>query len=82
MKPALTIVVPLYNSAATIEKLVAELSALPVEGGCEIVLVNDGSTDRTGQIAEEMSRADARIRVIHHDRPGGIGFSWNRYFKR
>ena len=54
MKPMLTIVVPLYNSAATIDRLVAELAALPVEGGCELILVNDGSKDNTVEICERL----------------------------
>ncbi|MEO5720100.1 MAG: glycosyltransferase family 2 protein [Chthoniobacterales bacterium] len=45
--PALSIVVPLYNSAETLPRLLEELSALDVLGGHEIVLVNDGSRDAT-----------------------------------
>lgn len=45
--PALSIVVPLYNSAATLPRLLEELCALQIEGGLEIVLVNDGSRDAT-----------------------------------
>ncbi len=60
MRPILTIVVPLYNSAATIERLIAELSALPVEGGCELVLVNDGSKDGTIEMCERLMAGSAR----------------------
>ena len=42
MQPALSIVVPLYNSASTLDRLVAELTALDVPGGHELVLVDDG----------------------------------------
>ena len=51
MKPMLTIVVPLYNSADTMDQLIAELIQLPVPGGHELVLVNDGSADATAEIA-------------------------------
>ena len=54
MKPMLTIVVPLYNSAATLERLVAELAKLKITGGHELVLVNDGSRDGTVEIAERI----------------------------
>jgi undecaprenyl-phosphate 4-deoxy-4-formamido-L-arabinose transferase len=57
MKPALTIVVPLYNSEATLERLIAELSALKVDGGHELVLVNDGSRDNTVAVCERLMRA-------------------------
>ncbi len=56
MKPTLTIVVPLYNSEATIERLIAALSALKVDGGHELVLVNDGSRDKTIEVCERLMR--------------------------
>jgi undecaprenyl-phosphate 4-deoxy-4-formamido-L-arabinose transferase len=59
MNPALTIVVPLYNSAATLERLIAELSALKVDGGHELVLVNDGSRDNTIAVCERLMQTAA-----------------------
>ncbi|MGE0716188.1 MAG: glycosyltransferase, partial [Alphaproteobacteria bacterium] len=41
----LSVVVPVYNGAASVGELVEALSGLPVPGGLEIVLVNDGSPD-------------------------------------
>lgn len=49
--PTLSIVVPLYNSAATLPALVQQLSAITVDGGSELILVNDGSRDATEEIA-------------------------------
>ena len=54
MNPLLTIVVPLYNSADTLARLVAELTALKIPGGHELVLVNDGSKDNTAELAEQL----------------------------
>ena len=48
--PALSFVIPLYHSAETIRPLVKEIEALTIEGGHEIVLVNDGSSDRTEEV--------------------------------
>lgn len=59
-RPVLSIVVPLYRSAESIERLIRELSALPVEGGCELVLVNDGSPDNTAELAEKFMQSSAR----------------------
>jgi undecaprenyl-phosphate 4-deoxy-4-formamido-L-arabinose transferase len=56
MNPKLTIVVPLYNSAATLEQLVAQLTKLQVPGGHDLVLVNDGSKDDTAELAEQLVR--------------------------
>lgn len=61
-RPLLSIVVPLYRSADSIERLIRELSQLEVEGGCEIVLVNDGSPDNTAELAERLM-ADAQRAV-------------------
>jgi undecaprenyl-phosphate 4-deoxy-4-formamido-L-arabinose transferase len=56
MNPKLTLVVPLYNSAGTLARLVAELTALKIPGGHELVLVNDGSKDNTAELAEQIVR--------------------------
>jgi glycosyltransferase involved in cell wall biosynthesis len=42
----------------------------------EVIVINDGSTDRTRAIVEEMMATDKRIRLVNHDRPMGIGASF------
>jgi glycosyltransferase involved in cell wall biosynthesis len=54
--PRLSIVVPLYNAAATLAALHAEISALEVAGGHELILVNDGSRDETEAVALKLTR--------------------------
>ena len=63
MTPALSFVIPLYFSAETIQPLVKEIEALTIEGGHELVLVNDGSRDATSGVCRELMR-DARIPII------------------
>jgi len=63
MKIALSFVVPLYFSAETISTLVKEIESLEVEGGHEVVLVNDGSRDATAGICRELIR-DAKIPIV------------------
>lgn len=58
-RPALSIVIPCYNSAATITPLVDELASLRIEGGFEVVLVNDGSRDDTARVCRELASAAA-----------------------
>jgi glycosyltransferase involved in cell wall biosynthesis len=54
--PRLSIVVPLYNAAATLPALHQEISALEVPGGHELILVNDGSRDETEAVAWKVTR--------------------------
>lgn len=50
----LSIVIPVYNSAETLPKLVARLAGLPIEGRYELVLVNDGSSDNSAEICQQL----------------------------
>ncbi|WP_246521869.1 glycosyltransferase family 2 protein [Neoroseomonas terrae] len=73
MQPVgLSIVVPVYRGAATVGTLVAELSRLRPEGGIEIVLVNDGSPDNSGDVCRELARtATVPLTFIEHARNFG-----------
>lgn len=68
----LSIVVPVYRGAGTVGTLVAELSKLQPEGGIEIVLVNDGSPDNSGEVCRELTRtATVPLTYIEHARNFG-----------
>jgi glycosyltransferase involved in cell wall biosynthesis len=70
--PALSFVIPMYNSADTIAALVHEIENLAVEGGHEVVLVDDGSSDRTSEICRGlMGSARIPITVVEHARNFG-----------
>jgi dolichol-phosphate mannosyltransferase len=74
-KPSVSFVVPALNEEGNIEgavRTVREASAGRVSD-YEIVLVNDGSTDRTGQLMDQMAKADPRVRVVHHASNLGFG---------
>jgi hypothetical protein len=58
--------------AKTVEEAVTSLSAIPGLTW-HVVVVNDGSRDRTGEIAEELARKDERVSVVHHD--GNKGYA-------
>src|SRR5882724_1542528 len=72
MSLALSFVIPLYCSAETIASLVKQIEGLTVEGGHELVLVNDGSRDGTAGICRELLR-EARIPItfVNHARNYG-----------
>jgi glycosyltransferase involved in cell wall biosynthesis len=69
---ALTFVVPMYNAAQTIAALVHDIERQQVEGGHEIVLVNDGGQDNTMQVCRELVHtARVPITVVEHARNFG-----------
>jgi len=69
---ALSFVIPMYNSAATIASLVHDIEGLTIEGGHEIILVNDGSADNTTEVCRGLVRsARVPITLIEHARNFG-----------
>lgn len=67
----LAALVPAYNEAGRIRRVLAVLRELPQIA--EIVVINDGSRDGTGEEAEAERPADPRLRVLHHPRNLGKG---------
>lgn len=66
---------PAYNDAGTIPTMIIRaLQTLPeVSDDYEVIVINDGSTDDTGRVLDEMSRLYPQLRVIHHSQPSGYG---------
>lgn len=60
----LSIIVPIYNVEQYLPDCIDSLIRLS-DLRVEIILVNDGSTDRSGEIADEYTRKDRRIQVLH-----------------
>jgi dolichol-phosphate mannosyltransferase len=73
------IVVPTYNEAENVRKLIAELLALPVPG-LEVLIVDDNSPDDTGKIADELA-ANGRVHVLHRAGKQGLGTAYLQGFK-
>jgi len=69
---------PSLNEAKNIEQAVGNVADGFKQFGIngEIIVVNDGSTDETGKIAEGLSAAFPFTRVLHHSSPQGIGASF------
>ncbi|MBI5971563.1 MAG: glycosyltransferase family 2 protein [Deltaproteobacteria bacterium] len=78
-KPSISIIVPCLNEEGNlkgaIESIKEALKTADRFGDCEILIFNDGSTDNTGQVAEEISRAEKNVKVI--DNPKNMGFGYN-----
>ena len=65
------IVLPAFNEEAALPGTLAGLAALPPE--FDILVVNDGSLDRTGAVAEQLAELRSRIHVVHLPVNSGIG---------
>jgi undecaprenyl-phosphate 4-deoxy-4-formamido-L-arabinose transferase len=62
----------MYKSAETISGVVRDIEALDIDGGHEIVLVNDGSNDRTGEVCRDLvARSRIPILYVEHARNYG-----------
>ena len=62
--PKVSIIIPLYNKEQYISKLLQQIM-LQTYGDYECILVDDGSTDMSGDICDEFVKKDERFRVIH-----------------
>lgn len=71
----LSVFLPAYNEEENLEKTATNvLKILPkVASKWELILVNDGSKDRTGEIAQKLASKDKRVRVITHRPNRGYG---------
>ena len=71
----LTVIMPALNEEANLtlalQNTLDALDSFGIDG--EIIVVNDGSRDRTPDIIRELEEKDARVSSIHHDTPQGIG---------
>ncbi len=75
--PRVSILLPACDAAATlVEALDSLLAQTLIDWEC--VLIDDGSRDATGAVAEDYARRDARFRVTHHAQRAGIVAALNR----
>jgi dolichol-phosphate mannosyltransferase len=73
MPPDYSIVVPAYNEEDTLAEFYARLVKVleSLDGGSEILFVNDGSTDETEKILQQLHQKDPRVRILHLSRNFG-----------
>lgn len=69
MKPEISIIVPAYNSEKTLERCLDSVLCQSFQN-FEVILVNDGSRDSSGQICDRYAECDSRIHVIHQKNAG------------
>jgi len=67
----LSVVIPVYNEVGTIKEIVSRVQAVDLEK--EIIIVDDGSTDGTRELLQEITLSHENVRVLYHDRNQGKG---------
>lgn len=75
LRNAVSVVIPSRNEEMNIRSLVERILALYGEYIHEIIPVNDGSSDRTGEVIMELAAKDDRVKPLHRAPPNGVGLA-------
>lgn len=78
--PPGAVVVPTYNEAENIERLVQQILALGLD--LRVIVVDDNSPDGTGAIADSLAAADSHVQVVHRSGKLGLGTAYIAGFKK
>lgn len=68
-QPLISVIVPVYNAEQSLQKCVDSIRNQSYEN-LEIILVDDGSPDRSGELCDTFAKEDSRIRVFHKQNGG------------
>ena len=67
--PLLSVIIPVYNVEKYLDECVMSVINQTYKN-IEVILVDDGSPDRSGWMCDEWAKKDARVRVIHNENRG------------
>ncbi len=80
---SISIFFPCYNEQDNIEPLVEKAIgvARDITDDYELIIVNDGSADRTGEIADQLAEKYPQVKAVHHDKNSGYGAALQSGFR-
>lgn len=73
MPQLISIIVPVYNEARTVRRVIERLLEIPLPAPREIIVVNDGSTDATKDVLDGITPVKDVLSIIHAPTNGGKG---------
>ena len=79
--PSVSVIIPAYNEAGNIAQTTHTVQEALREGGFldyEILIFDDGSKDKTGEIADALHAEDLRVRVTHNRPNKGFGYNFQK----
>ena len=68
-KPTISVIVPVYNVEKYLEECVESVLSQTFTD-FELLLIDDGSTDSSGDLCDQIAKRDVRVRVIHKSNRG------------
>ena len=71
------VVMPTFNERDNLERVVAGVRHV----GHDVLIVDDGSPDGTGEVADKLAASDSAVRVLHRERKLGIGSAYEEGFR-
>lgn len=80
MKPSISVIIPALNEEGNIAATVNEvLKAIDQRfQDYELLVFNDGSSDKTGEIADELTAKNGHLKVIHNSETMGLGYNYRK----
>ncbi len=70
IEDGISVIVPVYNTEEYLKKSIESVLSQTFDN-FELILINDGSTDKTGEICDQFAMKDDRVKVIHKENGGG-----------
>ena len=74
--PSISVLLPVYNAGSDLHRAIQSILNQSYRD-IEIIAIDDGSSDNSGQILDQYSKIDSRLRVFHQENAGALGKTLN-----